>query len=126
MPYFEVPVCDNSGDIFSDETIRIGIDTGAPISFLYKSGIEFLFGPIDEYYSWCKSNNYEIDNPKKYVFLSNVYLRFQKYAVSPVFRCCEKEENEFYDGIIGKDFLQNAKTVTFDFKKNILLVNSKK
>ena len=126
MPYFEVPVCDNSGEVFSDETIRIGIDTGSPISFLYKSGIEFLFGSTEEYYSWCKSNNYETDNPEKYVYLNNVYLRFEKNAVSPVFRCCEKDENEFYDGIIGKDFLQNAKTVTFDFRKNVIFINAKK
>ena len=126
MPYFEVPLCDSDGNRFSDETVCLGIDTGAPKTFLNKNGIEYLFGSLDDYHSWCKNNNYDIENPHIFVTLQNICLDFGAYTFSPIFLCDENEESEIYDGIIGYDILKQVQSIIFDFKRNVLVIGGKK
>ena len=91
-----------------------------------KNGIEYLFGSLDDYHSWCKSNNYDIENPHIFVTLQNICLDFGAYTFSPIFLCDENEESEIYDGIIGYDILKQVQSIIFDFKRNVLVIGGKK
>ena len=126
MPYFEVPLCDDSGNSFCDEKVRFGIDTGNPCTFLYKSGVEYIFNSVEDYYNYGKENGFDIENSDTAFCLYNVNLNFGTYSFEADFRCYEKEENEKYDGIIGKEFMQKAQRITLDFKNNVLVINGKK
>ena len=126
MPYFEVPLCDDAGNRFSDEPVHLGIDTASPQSFLYKSGIECLFASADNYHTWCRNNNYDIENPKTFISVQNACLDFGTYRFCTLLECREKDENEFYDGIIGYDILKQVHIVSFDFRKKIVVIGGKK
>ena len=126
MPYFEVPLCDTNGIRFSDSTARFGIDTACPHSFLYKSGVEYLFETVDDYYLWCKNNNYDIEDEHIGIIVKSICLDFDVASVNPVFVCDEKAENELYEGIIGYDVLKKTSLLTFDFKRNELVIGGEK
>ncbi len=62
MPFFEVPLCDKEGESISKNAVRIGLDTGNPSTFLYKSGVESIFDSVAGYYEFGKENGLDIEN----------------------------------------------------------------
>ena len=126
LPYFETPMCDNNGNNFIDGKLKFGIDTGAPQTLLVKLGLEHLFGSIEDYYNWCRENNYELSDTAPVIMLGNINLYFGKYLLNPQFECRENDVFDDFAGIIGWDVLKKIGLVMIDFKKNRIIAGGKK
>ena len=126
MPFIEISLCDSEGNEISQKVVRLGVDTGQPVSFLYKSGVEAIFGSVNEYYACCKENGIENDISELSFSIYNIYFGNVKPAICSDFICRETIDNQLYDGLVGEDFLKKNSCITFDFKKNVFIVNGKK
>lgn len=117
------------------------VDTGLSYSYIYKSGIEKVFGTegnffdVNGTYQWYRENH--IDNKKRLKNLSRAKviklirkdlkngnintwrdiggIRFKYYASDEV-----EINGQRLDGVLGADFLMKHKNVVFDFKENYM------